>query len=131
MVVAVATEARGVATVAVAMRAVAMVAAVADGADVLRAMRQRAPPPSVARTQGQPQPHRAAETAQPCRLRLVPQPDTPAGCSLLSSCARVWHRALGVRCLSESLAAAVRRLSKRLNSEPVNSSHSAHDRLAP
>ena len=54
----------------------------------------------------------AAGTAQPCRLRLVPPPDTPAGCSLLSSCARVCHRALGVRCLSESLVAAVRRLSK-------------------
>ena len=49
MVVAAATEARGVATVAVAMRADAVVAAVADGADVIRAMRQRAPPPSVAR----------------------------------------------------------------------------------
>ena len=128
MVVAVATEARAVATVAVAMRAVAMVAAVADGAMYYaRCGSARHHPAS----HGQPQPHRAAETAQPCRLRLVPQPDTPAGCSLLSSCARVWHRALGVRCLSESLAAAVRRLSKRLNSEPVNSSHSAHDRLAP
>ena len=95
MVVAVATEARGVATVAVAMRAVAMVAAVAEGTIYYaRCGSARHHPAS----HGQPQPHCAAETVQPCRLRLVPQPDTPADCSLLSSCARVWHMAVRVKC---------------------------------